>query len=222
MFRLQDNVPEIYVQASRDFQLFCRLYDAVQGSVKFSTDSLATATSTKSCNTKLLELLKTKVGLFSTTVISEDNLRLVIDAFPHIMRNKGSLRGINYVLNLFSRLTDESESVKNAAIEVVTSSHTIKITFPVELKNDQLLIELLKLILPTGYMLSYSIATMASKETVFNVSSKLKIHHSTDNKKFNAVYSKEDYTEDDKNNDMYYDNEVLETEVANNTKEQET
>ena len=33
MFRVENNVPDVYVQESRDFQLFCKLYDlAFQGS----------------------------------------------------------------------------------------------------------------------------------------------------------------------------------------------
>ena len=44
MFRLQNNVPEVYVDKSRDFQLFCRLYDSCFGGVKFSIDSMSRLT----------------------------------------------------------------------------------------------------------------------------------------------------------------------------------
>ena len=40
MLRLENNTPSIYCQKSRDFQLFCRLYDVVNNGVKFDIDSI--------------------------------------------------------------------------------------------------------------------------------------------------------------------------------------
>ena len=40
MFRIQDNVPEVYVEESRDFQLFSRIYDFAFQSCKLRVDSL--------------------------------------------------------------------------------------------------------------------------------------------------------------------------------------
>lgn len=209
MFRLQNNVPEIYVQASRDFQLFCRLYDAVQGGVKFSIDSLQDATSTKNCNASLLELLKTKLGLFTSTEVSEENMRLVLGAFPYIMRYKGSLRGVQYILNLFSRLTDEQEAIGMIDEEKLTSNHELHVTFSKDLKNDMLLIELLKLILPAGYMLTYTISKQSTTDIKFGVDSNLKINPITEN--YNSVYSMEDIDSDK----QLHKNEVGTTEVYN-------
>ncbi len=209
MFRLQNNVPEIYVQASRDFQLFCRLYDAVQGGVKFSIDSLQDATSTKNCNASLLELLKTKLGLFTNTEVSEENMRLVLSAFPYIMRCKGSLRGVQYILNLFSRLTDEQDAIGRIDEEKLITSHELHVTFPKDLKNDTLLIELLKLILPAGYMLTYTIAQTADTDIKFAVDSSLTINPIVED--YNSVYSANDLNLDK----QLHKNEVGTTEVYN-------
>ncbi len=209
MFRLQNNVPEIYVQASRDFQLFCRLYDAVQGGVKFSIDSLQDATSTKNCNASLLELLKTKLGLFTNTEVSEENMRLVLSAFPYIMRCKGSLRGVQYILNLFSRLTDEQDAIGRIDEEKLITNHELHVTFSKDLKNDTLLIELLKLILPVGYMLTYTIAQTADTDIKFAIDSSLKINPVVED--YNSVYSVDDYNLDK----QLHKNEVGTTEVYN-------
>lgn len=171
MFRLQNNVPEVYVQESRDFQLFCRLYDAIQAGVKFSTDSLAYASSTKNCNSRLLDLLKTKVGLFSDINISDDNLRLVIDAFPHIMKNKGSVKGIKYIINLFSRLTNEVDAIGSIDESALSTEHVLRLTFENDLENDQLLIELLKYVIPTGYFIEYEVAKTDQLATTVSQSS---------------------------------------------------
>ena len=50
VFRIEKNVPEIYVRESRDFQLFCRLYDCVFDGVKFDIDSMLNVLDTHSCN----------------------------------------------------------------------------------------------------------------------------------------------------------------------------
>ena len=64
MFLVRDNVPEVYIQESRDFQLFSELYDLAIQSSRFSIDSLEEATSSMYCNSSILPLLATKVGLF--------------------------------------------------------------------------------------------------------------------------------------------------------------
>lgn len=174
MFRLQNNVPEVYVQESRDFQIFCRLYDVIQSSVKFSIDSITNISSTKNCNSSLLELLKTKQGLFSTVDVSNDNLRLVLDAFPHIMRYKGSLKGITYILNLFSRLVDEQDTIGRLD-ESMLKDHKIRLIFPNDLKNDKLLIELLKYVLPTGYFIEYDVAKLSNPETYIELDDSIEI-----------------------------------------------
>ena len=109
MLRLENNTPSIYCQKSRDFQLFCRLYDIAFNSTKFSIDSLQRASSTKECDAVLLELLKTKLGLFTHKESSDDELRQVLQAFPTIVRYKGSERAINLILALYSRITNTSD-----------------------------------------------------------------------------------------------------------------
>lgn len=94
MFRLQNHVPEVYADQSRDFQLFCRLYDACFCGVKFSIDSMARVTSTQFCDSSILELLKTKLGLFSTVTVDTNELRYLLQAFPTIIRYKGSKQSV--------------------------------------------------------------------------------------------------------------------------------
>lgn len=207
MFRLQNNVPEVYVQESRDFQLFCRLYDAIQAGVKFSTDSLAYASSTKNCNSRLLDLLKTKVGLFFDINISDDNLRLVIDAFPHIMKNKGSVKGIKYIVNLFSRLTNEVDAIGSIDESALSSEHVLRLTFENDLKNDQLLIELLKYVIPTGYFIEYEVAKKNQSTTNVSQSSSFSSSNIPEDSLSNAtaVHSNKD--------EEYYNNVGL-TQIA--------
>lgn len=166
MFRLQNNVPEVYVDKSRDFQLFCRMYDVVFGGVKFSIDSLQRASNTKECDESLLELLATKLGFFTRLDIDEEELRYVLQAFPTIIRYKGSARGIGYVVNLFQRLSHSSAI--QARFEI-TDNHQLVITFSKKPKNDRLLFELLKYILPTGYTVNYEVAEFKTNSFVIEL-----------------------------------------------------
>lgn len=168
MFRLENNVPEIYVQESRDFQLFCRLYDSVFGGVKFSIDSLQHATLTSQCNDALLDLLRLKVGLFKDLNVSNSELRIILDAFPHIMRYKGSERALKYILNVYQRLIKDNTSsyiysiINETSDENKEDSYTIYVRFSKEQKYDALLKELIQLILPAGYNLVYEIAQISN------------------------------------------------------------
>lgn len=172
MFRLQDNVPEVYVQESRDFQLFCNLYDSIFGGVKFDIDSLQYISNTKQCNGKTLELLKTKLGLFDDLELSDNDLRLVLQAFPTIIRYKGSKRALKYILYLFQRILHNT--TETPIIEVVNSTegttstkepYSINITFANQDLDDKLLLTLLKYVLPTGYAVNYNITSNAISES---------------------------------------------------------
>ena len=199
MFRLQNNVPDVYVDNSRDFQLLCRLYDSVFGGVKFSIDSLQHSSSTHNCDESLLPLLKTKVGLFTDLTVDSDELRQLLEAFPYIIRYKGSLTAINYILNAYSRIMkiNMSENSTNSSIIVVDKealkNHVLRISLSKKFENDRLLNELFKLILPTGFLIEYNIASTSETRDklildVDSTSNKFsKIHSTSGDSPFEGV-----------------------------------
>lgn len=153
MFRLQNHVPEVYVDKSRDFQLFCRLYDVCFSGVKFSTDSLTRSTSTQHCDSSLLELLKTKLGLFSSVEMDSTELRYVLQAFPTIMRYKGSMKSIKYITILYTKM------YPSVSLPEITfgDDFTITLNFTELPKNYKLLNELVSYVLPAGYGVHYTV-----------------------------------------------------------------
>lgn len=169
MFRLQNNVPEVYVDNSRDFQLLCRLYDACFGGVKFSIDSLARSTNTKECDSSLLELLKTKLGLFTTIELDDNELRYLLQAFPTIMRYKGSRRGIEYINILYTKMYP---TMYSSHVEF-GDDYTIRFIFSEPPKNDKLLFALCSYVLPTGYLVSYIVAPIQIGKTYMDLTDKL-------------------------------------------------
>lgn len=155
MFRIEDNVPEAYVRQSRDFQLFCRLYDLCFAPVKQQIDSMQLLTDTKQCSHQTLELLKTKLGLFTKTTVGDKELRYLLMAFPFLLRYKGSTRGVQLLLTLYTHMYP---GVTMPEI-VYPNDYTLRLIFTEAPKNDRLLLELLELILPTGYIVTYFVGS---------------------------------------------------------------
>lgn len=209
MFRLENNVPEIYVQESRDFQLFCRLYDSAFGGVKYSIDSLQKATSTLQCNDNLLDLIRLKIGLFKDLNISNDELRIILDAFPTIMRYKGSERALKYILNVYQRLIKDNTSYIYTIVNKSDhQDYTIYLRFSQEQKYDSLLKELIGLILPTGYTLIYEIAKISNPVESIIVQDTVEIYP------IQESFVMDDYISENEINDNMYDADQLSSAVG--------
>ena len=104
VIRVENNVPTVYCNDSRDFQLLCRLYTAVVNSVKFDIDTMQYLTSTAQCKAKVLELLATQLGFLTSNEYEDDKLRYILQAFPDMVKNKGSLKAIKQCVNTFLKI----------------------------------------------------------------------------------------------------------------------
>lgn len=153
MFRVENNVPEVYIRESRDFQMFSRLYDLVFQSARFSIDSLETASDTMRCNDALLPLIAKKVGFFTDLKLTSNADRQLLSAFPYIINYKGSLAGIQLVANLFERIMNTKVTVE---LNYEDSSR-VTIVFDKYAPNVTLLYSLLDYIRPTGLIVDYRI-----------------------------------------------------------------
>ena len=107
IFRLQNNVPDVYVNKSRDFQIFCRLVDLYFATTKNGADGVLKTLSATTCPDGLLRLLQSKVGYVSydVTVYSEQ-LRKILDVFPYLIKQKGTYAGIYKTVGLFLRINN--------------------------------------------------------------------------------------------------------------------
>lgn len=107
IFRLQNNVPDVYVNKSRDFQIFCRLVDLYFATTKNGADGVLKTLSATTCPDGLLQLLRSKVGYVSydVTVYSEQ-LRKILDVFPYLIKQKGTYAGIYKTVGLFLRINN--------------------------------------------------------------------------------------------------------------------
>lgn len=157
--RLQDNVPPVYVNDSRDFQLLCRLYDCVNASVMSDIDTMTNILVSRDCNSVMLDHLATKVGFFPKHNIGNEDLRYIVEAFPYIIKYKGSRRSIEEAINVFLKINNVNSDVY---IEIINKTdrpdvepYTIRIGVEYSIKDTTILDEIFRYILPTGYTVEY-------------------------------------------------------------------
>lgn len=148
MFRLQNNTPEVYINGSRDFQLFCRLYDTINNGVRFDANTIPNILDPLQINDRMLDLLCTKMGFFTRENIPENVLRVILDSFPYAVKYKGSIKGIKYAVCSILKLEGTFEEPE---VIIDNKTYTIQIYTSVKITNKKALIEYLKYIIPLGY-----------------------------------------------------------------------
>ena len=152
VIRCQNLVPEGYISTSRDFQLFCRLYDCLLNGAKNDLDSIVNSLNTYTIPSELLTLLSTKLGFFVENTLTSENLRILLTAFPTILKYKGSRQGITYAINVFSKIKNVSYPI---SVIINNVDYKIIIVSEKQVTDIQLLLDLLQHILPTGYTYEY-------------------------------------------------------------------
>ena len=153
MFRVQDNVPDVYIAESRDFQLLSRLYDLAFQCARFSIDSMEQASDTMRCNDALLPLIATKIGFFANLKLASNSDRKILSAFPYIIKYKGSIQAIELVTNLFEQLMNTSVYTRTYADD----KNRITIVFKDYTKHVELLYYLIEYVRPTGLIIDYTV-----------------------------------------------------------------
>lgn len=167
VFRIQDNVPDSYNRPSRDFQLLCNTFDCMNGAIKYDINSIKDVTDTNLCNDVLLNKLQTKVGFFSSLQINTEVQRLILKAFPYLIKYKGSRAGIKEAIYIYLKtqninqrvditVVNNSKALNSHNISIIDDLYFVNLGLNVQLKDIHILTELLKYIIPAGYGVSYS------------------------------------------------------------------
>ena len=179
VFRLQNNVPQVYVDKSRDFQMMCRVLDTLHGSVMYDITTMQNLTNPMKINDTMLRLYATKVGFFTNVSIDSNVLRYIVSAFPYIVKNKGNIRGIRRAVATIIRAESVPDSMNDYNVVIDNSEHRIDIYTFVTLKNRAALEEVLKYVLPTGYDVHISSAVEApgiSTKYTYDTNSETVLH----------------------------------------------
>lgn len=183
MFRVKHNVPDVYITESRDFQTLACLYDLVIQSNRFAIDSMQLTSDTARCNSRILPLIGSKVGLFKELKVNNYMYRKILSSFPYIMRYKGSIYAIELLANLFERLMNTSVHVEQSD----SDNSTLTLVFEGTSPDTTLLDILLGYIKPTGVYINYAIRAYSDTQSDYTSTDKVSFTTTSVNSSDNTV-----------------------------------
>jgi hypothetical protein len=154
--------PSVYYDKSRDFQLIGRTYEIVFNYLKTGVDTIKHDPLTTDSDEQLLDLMSYTLGFKPKHKYNTTQLVAICSALMLIMKNKGSIKSIEYALAALLKaegITDEG------TIHVDYSKNILTIYCPSQLSDIVLLNDLLDYILPAG--LSYNITRQSQTTTAY-------------------------------------------------------
>lgn len=172
MIKMQDSVPSIYYDSSRDFQLIGHLFDLVLNAVKTDADMLFNLPFSTNSDDQLLDLMAFTFGLkLDKAKYTTQQLRNVCSIAPKLMRTKGSRQAIELLCTALLRAEGSSyttaEGVSNSfAVELAEDAPRVDIYLSRTTACKDILMEILPYILPAGMTYTIKQSGLAGKAIV--------------------------------------------------------
>ena len=154
MIEVQRQLPRVYYNESRDFQLLGRIFEILLNYLKTNADIIEHLNSPETIDERLVSLLATTVGFESRHAYDTDSLRIICGCFHDIIRYKGTMTGIERAV---SALLNAQGIKDEPSVEAFYDTKNIEIFIPAYAKDVIILKDLFEYILPVGW--SYSIMT---------------------------------------------------------------
>ncbi len=146
--------PAEYSAQSRDYQVLARLYSALFNISKAYIDSLQIWNN--DIDNKLITLRSRTLNFVANHAWNEDDLEAVTSCFKYLMRNKGTMKVLEYCVNILMKI----ENINGENIDEVVSIdeyYNVNIRVPENLLTIGILEDLIHYILPAG--LTFNIET---------------------------------------------------------------
>lgn len=160
MIKVQESVPGIYYNSSRDFQLLGHLFDLVLNSVKTEADLIFNLPLSVNSDDQLLDLMAFTLGLrLDKSKYTSKQLRAICSIAPKMMRTKGSISAIKLLCNALMHAdgvegTFEINDKKTGHLDISITSY---------LTCRDALQELLPYVVPAG--MTFNIKAITSAPT---------------------------------------------------------
>lgn len=151
MIKTQLLTPGVYYKESRDFQFFGRLYDVLYNYLKTNIDLMQPQELYDTTETNFIELQLNTLGFFPKRNYSLQELKFLCSVYSEIIRNKGSIKGIEILIKSVLRSLGETNKF-SIDIDDTTTIPTIRIRIQNYLSSQQnaLIEEVLDYIMPIG------------------------------------------------------------------------
>lgn len=174
LFKLEENVPDIYVEMSRDFQLLCRVYDILVNSNIITQSKIRQQLNIDQIDDKLLKLLAGRLGFSSDNYIPTEVMRSILLQFPFMIKNKGTKVGIEQAIRSVIKQTSKVNNVYVSDITIATGE--IKVTVESDdagAVDMSYLSNVLKYVVPVGYTVNVAVSQTSTSSTVTRNSRKM-------------------------------------------------
>ena len=176
LFKLEENVPDVYVEMSRDFQLLCRVYDIFVNSNIITQSKIRQQLNIEQIDDKLLKLLAGRLGFNSDNYIPTEVMRSILLQFPFMIKNKGTKVGIEQAIKSVIKQTSKVNSVYVSDITIATGEIKVIVESDDASAVDMsYLSNVLKYVVPVGYTVNVAVSqTSANTAVTFNFRKKAK------------------------------------------------
>jgi hypothetical protein len=164
MISIKNQIPDIYYDASRDFQILGHLYEVALNYVKTNADMLYLLPNGIEEDTRATELLATTLGFKLRRNYDKAQLAALVSIFPQLLKMKGTLKAVNLAGDA---LVKASGVPGMFASEI--NDHVLTIKIPIELSDITLFIDLLPYILPFGLRVNIVRNTVIKRELTTSV-----------------------------------------------------
>jgi hypothetical protein len=145
MISVKNQLPDIYYDASRDFQILGHLYEVVLNYVKTNADMLYLLPNGIEEDTRATELLATTLGFKLRRNYDKEQLAALVSIFPQLLKIKGTKRAVELAGNALVKASGVP-----GAFTCEIENHVLTIKIPIELSDITLFLDLLPYILPFG------------------------------------------------------------------------
>jgi len=145
MIKFQEQVPSVYINASRDFQYLSWLINIVLNSVKHNVDDLYNLPSTNA-DPRLTELLAMTLGFKVKRNYDQTQLAALVAALPRILKYKGTITAVTMAGNA---LVAASGTIGSFRIKEIVDGE-LSVVLPKGLVDISLFTDLLPYVLPAG------------------------------------------------------------------------
>ena len=144
MINLYNQVPTVYLKASRDFQYLSWLVNIVLNSVKHNVDDLYDLPMSKA-DPRLTELLAMTLGFKVKRDYDKDQLATLVSIIPKILKYKGTEKAIRLAGEALLRTSGAT-----GRFDITNDGNTVEVLLPKNLVDITLFMDLMPYILPAG------------------------------------------------------------------------
>jgi len=174
MIDIIKQTPYEYSSQSRDYQVIARLYTAIFNYTKMYIDNMQVWNT--DIDNKLTTLRARTLNFIPKYLWKLDDLEAITSCFKYLMRNKGTVRALEFCIDILLRV--EGLVVKNISSIIIvdpTDPTNIIIRVPENLLTLSIVEDLVRYLLPAG--LTYELVEYQETDSAANIS---KIYHSGD------------------------------------------